>query len=215
MIISKMHKLVIPILLLVSMYVNSQIRYGAKGNLQFTNVTEVHEESDTRAFGIGIGLFAQMPLNDRNNRFFFRPEIIYSQQGEDNGDPYNVKYYQSYINVPFMFKYYFPDFLFFPRSRCNCPGKLSHEFFVEAGPQVGFLIQEKNKEFDDKYYGGATKVDFSVGVGVGYSIRRRIELSVRYNYGVTDTYSNYPRLNSTSNLAFTFSYFFARDPDFD
>ncbi|WP_128332011.1 porin family protein [Apibacter sp. HY039] len=192
----------------LSSHIYSQIRIGVKGNLQFTNVTDVHEFSETRNFAPALGVIAQIPFNDANNNFFFQPEILYSWQGEKNGDVINIEYFQDYVNLPLMLKYYFADFLFSSKKICNCKGTANHEFFLEAGPQLGFLVKQKNKDSDDLYYGGVSKFDFSFGLGAGITFRRKLELSARYNYGLTDAYKNYPRQNSVSNLAFSVSYLF-------
>ena len=95
----------------------SQVQFGVKGSLQFTNVRNVHKNSETRAFAPAVGLFAQIPLNDYNDNWFFKPEIVYSEQGEKDGKDMNVKFYQTYINVPLMIKFYFSDFFFPPCCR--------------------------------------------------------------------------------------------------
>ena len=164
----------------------SQVQFGVKGSLQFTNVRNVHKNSETRAFAPAVGLFAQIPLNDYNDNWFFKPEIVYSEQGEKDGKEMNVKFYQTYINVPLMIKFYFSDFFFPP---C-CRGRDTHEFFIEAGPQLGYLISQKNKLLDKKWYGGVSKLDISAGVGGGISFLRKHEIGVRYNFGLNDIYKN-------------------------
>lgn len=190
----------------------AQNRFGVKTNLQFTNVTNVHEDSKIRNFGLGIGFFSQVPMNDYNDRFFLRPELFYSQQGgEQNKDNHLIKFYQNYLNINLLLKYYFPDQIFMSRQGCACHMKTNHEFFIEAGPQFGYILSENNKYLDDLEFGGSTKLDLSLGIGAGISIRRKFEFSLRYNYGLTDTYRFYPKQNSTTNLAFSISYFFGRE----
>lgn len=178
--------------------VHSQVRFGVKGSLQLTNVRNIHWLSDTRFFGIAFGGFAQIPFNNYNDELFIKPEILYSQQGEyDDG----VKYFQDYINIPVMIKYYLSDMISIDYYGDN-------ELFVEAGPQVGFLIHEKNKEKDSQKYAKIEKTDISMGLGAGISFSRNFEINVRYNYGLTDAYKDYPKLNNTSNFAFSLSYMF-------
>ena len=187
----------------------SQVQFGVKGSLQFTNVRNVHKNSETRAFAPAVGLFAQIPLNDYNDNWFFKPEIVYSEQGEKDGKDMNVKFYQTYINVPLMIKFYFSDFFFPP---C-CRGRDTHEFFIEAGPQLGYLISQKNKLLDKKWYGGVSKLDISAGVGGGISFLRKHEIGVRYNFGLNDIYKNnnyyskdgkWLKIHNTSNIGVSF-----------
>ncbi|MCT6869976.1 porin family protein [Apibacter sp.] len=191
----------------------SQVQFGVKGSLQFTNVRNVHKNSETRAFAPAVGLFAQIPLNDYNDNWFFKPEIVYSEQGEKDGKDMNVKFYQTYINVPLMIKFYFSDFFFPP---C-CRGRDTHEFFIEAGPQLGYLISQKNKLLDKKWYGGVSKLDISAGVGGGISFLRKHEIGVRYNFGLNDIYKNnnyyskdgkWLKIHNTSNIGVSYFYFF-------
>ena len=191
----------------------SQVQFGVKGSLQFTNVRNVHKNSETRAFAPAVGLFAQIPLNDYNDNWFFKPEIVYSEQGEKDGKDINVKFYQTYINVPLMIKFYFSDFFFPP---C-CRGRDTHEFFIEAGPQLGYLISQKNKLLDKKWYGGVSKLDILAGVGGGISFLRKHEIGVRYNFGLNDIYKNnnyyskdgkWLKIHNTSNIGVSYFYFF-------
>ena len=191
----------------------SQVQFGVKGSLQFTNVRNVHKNSETRAFAPAVGLFAQIPLNDYNDNWFFKPEIVYSEQGEKDGKDMNVKFYQTYINVPLMIKFYFSDFFFPP---C-CRGRDTHEFFIEAGPQLGYLISQKNKLLDKKWYGGVSKLDISAGGGGGISFLRKHEIGVRYNFGLNDIYKNnnyyskdgkWLKIHNTSNIGVSYFYFF-------
>lgn len=191
----------------------SQVQFGVKGSLQFTNIRNVHRHSETRIFAPAVGLFAQIPFNDFNDSWFFKPEIVYSEQGEKDGKDINVKFYQTYINIPLMVKFYFGDFIFPP---C-CRGKETHELFIEAGPQVGYLIHEKNKHRDKKWYGGASKFDISAGLGGGISFARKHEIGIRYNWGVNNIYDNnkvyskhgkWFKSHNTSNLGVSYFYFF-------
>lgn len=203
----------ITILLLNFSILKSQVQYGVKGSLQFTNVRNIHRHSETRIFAPAIGLFAQIPFNDFNDVWFFKPEIVYSEQGEKDGKEMNTKFFQSYINVPLMVKYYFGDFIFPP---C-CRGKETHELFIEVGPQLGYLIKEKNKGRDKRWYGGASKFDISAGLGGGVSFLRKHEVGLRYNFGLNDIYKDnngyskhgkWYKSHNTSNLAISYFYFF-------
>jgi hypothetical protein len=176
----------------------SQIRYGVKASFNYTNVTKVHWDSEERkAFGVGV--FAQIPLNS-NNQFFFQPELVYSLQGETDGGEREgtgkVDYFQNYLNIPLMVRAYFSE--------------EENEFFAELGPQLGFLVHQKNKELDETHYGKPATFDLSAGVGVGFSYQRKYEFFARYNYGLVDSYKGYNATgaNRTSLATLTLAYVF-------
>ena len=82
-----------------------------------------------------------------------------------------VKLNLDYISVPVMFQY-----------------KATPEFFLEAGPQFGFLINAKAKEgshsldIKDETNG----FDFGFGLGAGYWFTDKIGANARYVAGFTD-----------------------------
>lgn len=194
----KIRKIIILTLLSCPFITYSQVRLGIKGSVHRSNISEIHRESEGRTAG-SLGAFAQIPIT-RDNQFFLHPEITYSLQGEKDtrdkqDNPINTKYFQNYINVSMMLRAYFSE--------------ADSEFFGELGPQVGFLVYQKNKKMDIQEYGDKPKsLDVSIGAGIGYSILRRYEFSVRYNYGLVDVYKNYHSQERTSLLSATFAYIF-------
>lgn len=179
------------LLILTAFTLNAQLRYGVRGNLQFTNVSDIHGTSKTRT-AAAAGLVFQIPIGNED-QYYFNPEILYSLQGERDSQELtkNVKYFQNYINIPLMFRAFFSED--------------PSEFFAEIGPQISFLVHEKNKEID---YAKLESFDYSIGFGIGYSFDRKYEFSARYNFGLKDAYPDYKGQNRTSNLQFSFAYIF-------
>jgi len=180
----------------------AQIRFGARVSGSMTNITDVHSNSRSRG-GFQVGALGLIPITN-NDILFFQPEINYSAQGEfdyherSDGN-YKQKIFLSYINVPLNMKLYFTD--------------ADSEFFVLAGPYLGFKIGEKTDKFDftteadDNEYTG---FDFGATVGFGFSLNRQYEASLRYSYGLIDQVKN-DAINSnnhTSILNLGVSYFF-------
>lgn len=172
----------------------SQVRLGIKGSVHRSNISEIHKESEGRISG-SFGAFCQIPL-DNNNQFFFQPEVIYSLEGEkDKHTSHVIKYFQNYLNIPLMLRAYFSE--------------ADSEFFGEIGPQIGFLVSQKNKDLDILYYNDKPKnINLSIGFGIGYSILRNFEFSIRYNYGLIDVYKDYPKQERTSVLGASLAYIF-------
>lgn len=186
---------------LFSEFAQAQIRFGARAAGSITNITDVHSNSKSRG-GYQIGVTALIPITN-NDILFFQPEVQYSAQGEfdqhfrNDGD-YKQKVFVSMINVPIFAKLYFTD--------------AESEFFVEGGPFFGIQVGNNTDKFDfetaaeiNEYSG----FDFGAGLGVGYSLNRNVEFSVRYLYGLVDQVKNDPisGSNKTSNLNFGISYF--------
>lgn len=182
---------------------NAQITYGAKGGLQFTNITNYHRNSNTR-IGFQIGGFAKIPL-DSHDKMYLQPELLYSTQGEDNeGDGFSEKYYINYIALPVLLKRYLSD--------------NENAFFLEVGPTFMFkIMQNTESSFAAPSYNGdrdeVSTFDISLAFGLGYSIGRNYDIGLRYNYGFSDVYpkavgESSGKVNATSNLQVTLAYTF-------
>lgn len=185
----------------------TQIQFGARVSGSMTNITEVHSWSKSRA-GFQIAVLAVVPVTG-NDILFFQPEINLSTQGEfdqpelfddfGNKKHEKQKVFMTHINVPLNFKLYFTD--------------SDDEFFAVGGPYIGFLI---NKNIEDKPFPTEAKrnefnsFDFGATLGLGYSIGREFEFSVRYSYGLADMVANdyANKTNSTSILNIGFAYIF-------
>lgn len=189
--------------LLFAEYGFSQIKYGARLSGSMTNITEVHAHSKSRT-GFQIAALATIPFND-NDIFFFQPEINFSGQGEYNQPIINdekikQKAFLNYINIPLNLKVFFSD--------------AESEFYAIAGPYIGFKIGESigktatgNSEAEHNEF---SSFDFGLNAGIGYSLNREVEFSLRYSYGLVDQVKNDWRdaSNSTSILNLGVSYFF-------
>lgn len=181
----------------------AQVRFGVRASGSMTNITDVHSYSKSRG-GFQIGALGLIPITD-NDLLFFQPEINYSAQGEfdqpkrADGSGVKQKIFLNYINVPLHVKLYFTD--------------AESEFFVEGGPYFGFKIGEKIQDVGFNTEAGNhefNSFDFGATLGVGFSMNRKFEASLRYSYGLTDQVSNdYLNTgNSTSILNLGVSYFF-------
>ncbi len=116
--------------------------------------------------------------------------MLYSAQGaKQSGQIYvnqeignvnaDVKYKLDYINVPLMIKFY-------PTQNFN----------IEAGPQVGFLVNAKanvkttalgqkiDTDQDMKDYLKST--DFGLNIGLGYEFSNGLNAGARYNFGLSN-----------------------------
>lgn len=166
------------------------LTFGVKGGLNVAKLTNI-ENSHNRA-SIYAGGFANFALSDM---FAIQPELLYSGQGYFYRDAVNNKYITKlgYINIPVMFQVHLVD-----------------EFFLEAGPQVGFLASAKAKagkvtvDIKDQM----TTADFGLGFGLGYQFPIGVGISARYMFGLTDVYKNATEShkNSVASVGLTYTF---------
>lgn len=163
--------------------INAQeyVVFGAKGGVNFSTFSgdgsNAFNDPDGRT-SFNLGLLAEIPVSDR---FSVQPEVLYSGQGydiseRDNGN--DIEYQLDYINIPVLAKFYVTDGL-----------------ALEAGPQVGFLVNsEISRTNDDNSISlnedQFNSVDFSVALGASYKFQSGFFVNGRYNIGLTDIYDD-------------------------
>ena len=172
----------------------SAIRYGITGGGTYSRVRNAHNPSGPRFAAYG-GVLALIPV-DSNDQFYIQPGVEYLGAGESGKDKdakgaigYDAVYANSYISVPIFFKGYFSE--------------AESEFFALAGPRFNFLIDQNVTDAPLKYTvegdpvtgvnGKAASFNFAIGLGVGFSYKRMLEITGRYDIGLTNTY---PGLNN-------------------
>jgi hypothetical protein len=164
-----MKKYVLPLVLFCLVAASSQAQKwtpGIKGGLNISDVTGFN--GDNRLSG-HIGLF----LHSRIGRMWsIQPEILYSGQGQQywvGRDEYTLAL--NYIQIPLLFQFH--------------PVK---QFYLEFGPQIGFLVAANAKNDDDKsevdqYF---KKVDAAIALGAGIQVTPMLGFYARYNAGIAD-----------------------------
>ena len=174
------------------------VRFGIKIGGQITAVDEIHRKSGRRFPGLTIGATMQIPLQKNDTcRFYFVPELLYSQEGERGNTVDKIKegsddiqFYQDYIALPLLVKGYF----------CK-----KERLFVELGPKLSYMFYHKNKDID---LGKPKKIDFGLclGGGVNFGKDKNLELGARLNWGLVDMYPTVARKNNNICGAVTFTY---------
>lgn len=169
----KMKRLVLlAIMAAVTTVAGAQIQFGAKAGLNLANIhVSPSEEGTSFKFSpnVNAGVLAYIPLA---GKIGLQPEIMYSGQGSKiTSGSESATYHLGYINVPVLVKYKDPS-----------------GFFVEAGPQIGFLVNAKIKSegisADAKSL--FKSADFAGTLGIGYLSPLNIGIDARYNLGFSD-----------------------------
>ena len=160
----------------------SETRFGVLAGGNYSGVRNAHNPSGKR-IGLQAGAMALIPA-DHDDMLYLQTEVEYHQAGETGynkaeGGNKETKYYNDYISVPIYVKGYFSE--------------AESEFFALGGPYFNFLLNQKvEKPSRDYYaidkYGKANSFNWGIGLGLGFSYRRQLELTLKYDLGLSDTY---------------------------
>ncbi|MDR6525215.1 opacity protein-like surface antigen [Chryseobacterium rhizosphaerae] len=167
------------------------VTFGVKGGMNVSSLSNGADLSDSKSkIGFNAGVFANIPLA---SSFSVQPEVIYNDLGSkvtrefsSGGNTFRNEYSRNlgYIAVPVMFQY-----------------NATPEFFLEAGPEFGFLVSAKDKFKNSTNNNSNTQVatlnkddfqtfNFGIGIGAGYYFTPNLGLTARYTAGLTDIYKN-------------------------
>lgn len=162
----------------------TKTRLGLRGGVNLADLTAKEQASTNTVTeaqaktSFNAGLFVNIPLSDM---FRFQPEVSFSSQGGKLQGPSGtggLTYEQDlhYFNVPLTFQL-----------------QTKKGFFIETGPQVGFLVAAERKNSSNTAMAsnvdnkdGFDKIDFSWGGGVGYLSRIGLGVDLRYNIGIAN-----------------------------
>lgn len=154
---------------LLSMGVASaQTGLGVKGGVNLSTFNGTGDDDNVKTkVGAYVGVSYEYKFSDN---LAVQPEVVYSMQGAKAKDAKDTEAKLGYINVPVMVKYY-----------------PINQFFVAAGPQVGFNVSAKSKDGGVEYdlKDDIKKVEFGLGVGLGYEFYKNIGIEARYNFGLS------------------------------
>ncbi len=144
------------------------VNIGIKGGLNVFNLESDPDVNYKSRTNFNAGLLGHIHLGPQ---FGLQPEVVYSGQGA-KANSGNAQTKLGYINVPINLQYMFDN-----------------GFRLQAGPQVGFLVNAKteagNVEVDIKDQ--LKTVDFGITAGVSYvHPPSGFGVDARYNLGLTD-----------------------------
>jgi hypothetical protein len=164
-------------------------RFGLKGGVNLATL-EIDDDSQSNPLetnnktSFNAGVFVNIPLG---GTLRFQPEVVYSRQGskiqfQESNAPLpgtttqNTELDLHYLNVPLMLQV-----------------QTAGGFFVEAGPQIGFLLTAKDEDSDDDNIKDLfKKTDFGAGLGLGYLSRVGLGLNARYAMGFSNVFAGGP-----------------------
>lgn len=185
-----------------------ETRIGVTAGGHFSRISNAHKPSGPR-YTFEAGVTALIPLG-YNDVLYLQPELTYYGAGETGRDKdrrtttkdlqtwgYNAKYINDYVSLPIYLKGYFssneteffgmlgPRFNYLIREQVtNAPTTPDKRFYVPGNP----VEDPKNGNF--LISGEARKYDIAIAMGLGFSYKRKLEVSLRWDVGMFDKYPN-------------------------
>lgn len=147
------------------------VHFGVKAGLNASSLNYNHNTDMQTKIGFNAGLLAH--IHTSNKTWAFQPELYYSVEGAKSKSNSDKSTDLGYLNIPVLIQYMFDN-----------------GFRLEAGPQVGFLMNAKSKV-------GNTSTDiknnlksavFSIPLGLGYVTMSGLGFDARYNFGISNIY---------------------------
>ncbi|MCA6414742.1 MAG: PorT family protein [Cytophagales bacterium] len=173
-----------PVLVVVLAFITTstfaQVRFdlGLKGGLNFASVdaSSSFAKNYEGRTGYHLGAYAMLKLT----KIAIQPEVIFSRQGQGfSTQPFSdLEASFDYINIPIMIKFY-----------------LVAGLNLQAGPQFGFLSSSKGDLVNtaantvskgQDLSGFVQTSDISLGVGAGWDFPFGLNITARYNIGLSD-----------------------------
>lgn len=176
--------MLIGVALMLSTHAFSQLSYGVKGGVNVASLTRIGNA--TTRTGYFAGGVAQCSFN---RLIGIQAELLYSSQGVKYSgmalmDDMMLKTEGTvrfdYINIPLLAKL-----------------RLAEGLSLDAGPLVGFVVNARSKldwvDFESQGFHRIDKRDYqsfdvSLAMGLSYRFSNDVEISARYNLGLTEVY---------------------------
>jgi len=187
-------------------------QFGLKAGLNISSISDDGYEDSKSKAGFYGGLFMNAPLSEM---FSIQPEVLYSQMGAKTVDTYtstlgnasstvrnSASLNLDYITVPVMFQF-----------------KATPAFYLEAGPEFGFLVGAKAKgdtqtsttiggstsTTSESYSSREMKDNFSgfnmgAALGLGFNFTENLGINARYVAGFTDINKKNNNENGNTSL---------------
>jgi len=190
--------IILAVIILSTVSLKAQIKYGAQVHgLLNKSSFETEGVSPEREWklGYGVGAFAEIPLK---NNFYVRPSLNYQQKGSKMSQDFSIEGVSGtqkieikleYIEMPILFVYNI--------------GQASNNWYIGAGPSVGFGISGKAEisqnidgSTETSYYKpfkevdkgglGFKQLDFSLNAIVGRRVFDKGMIQLGYFLGFTN-----------------------------
>jgi len=151
------------------------VRFGIKAGLNLSSVDSKYGIDADRVLGVHVGPMAEFRLPVPG--LYIDGALLFSQRGIGEGYNHDYDFRNDYLDMPVTLKYRFPV----PRV---AP-------FLATGPYVSLRLTG-----DKNHYAGTVYTARDVATGWsftgGIDIVRRVQLSLTYDLGLSESYRAYP-----------------------
>lgn len=188
-------------ILLISTSVFSQTRFGVKGGLNFTTMSNISSNvnetwKNQTGYQLGIAMQFKVPLIG----LAIQPELLYStvESAETTDPDKSIKL--DYVTLPINVELGVDMLVFRP--------------FILASPYISYAIQ-KGSRLEDQPWDDINRFDYGLGLGAGIDIWK-LQIMGKYNWGLgklqsakanwdnADTYKNAKLQGFQLSVAFLF-----------
>lgn len=158
------------------------VKFGIKGGVNISNFTWDVPGKDNR-IGFHAGLLAHIHLSPE---WALQPEVQYSTEGSKQSTQSGEYTWKTdYVNIPLMLQYMF-----------------SNGFRIEAGPQLGLLVNSDNNNDVFK------STNVGLGFGLNYLTYSGFGVGARYILGLTNISQPAFVDNKSRNIQLSLFYMF-------
>ncbi len=188
-------------LLLISTSVFSQTRFGVKGGLNFTTMSNISSNvnetwKNQTGYQLGVALQFKVPLIG----LAIQPELLYSTVETRESSDADKSLKLDYVTLPINFELGVDMLVFRP--------------FIVASPYISYAIQ-KGARLEDQPWDDINRFDYGLGLGAGIDIWK-LQIMGKYNWGLgklqsakanwdnADTYKNAKLQGFQLSVAFLF-----------
>ena len=146
-----------------------EAHFGIKAGLNASSLGYNNNSDMQTKTGFNAGLLAH--IHTSSEMWAFQPELYYSQEGAKSKSNSSESTDLGYLNLPVLIQYMFDN-----------------GFRVEAGPQVGFLMNAKAKAANTStdIKNNLKSAVFSVPLGLSYVTTSGLGIGARYNFGISN-----------------------------
>jgi hypothetical protein len=155
--------------LIISTSSFAQVRFGVKGGLNFTNMSNISSNvnetwKNQTGYQLGVALQLKIPVVG----LAIQPELLYSTvETSDPANPSNsIKL--DYATLPVNFELGIDMLIFRP--------------FVIAAPYISYAIQ-KGARLEDQPWDDINRFDYGIGIGAGIDLWK-LQIMGKYNWGL-------------------------------
>ena len=157
-------------------------QFGIKAGANISSISKDGYDDVKSKVGFNAGVFMNAPLSEQ---FSIQPEVMYSQMGAKIdrtalGNKFSSSLKLDYITVPVMFQF-----------------NATPQFYLEAGPEFGFLVSAKaknelngNSDTQTLDKDNFNSFNMGAGLGLGFNFNKNIGINARYIAGFTDINKN-------------------------